>query len=112
MGRGCVKSPKQPNVVRRHGLGAVDESIAHYLAALETADRQEGELAEAKAGRLKDKIANDRLGHESRPPHLRNARRPEADAPTDRRGWKGDIRPSPTPCPFASARCYQRLPPR
>jgi hypothetical protein len=30
--------------------------------------------------------ANDRLWRESRPPHLRHARRPEADAPTDRRG--------------------------
>jgi transposase len=35
----------------------VEDSIGKYLAALETADRHEGELAEAKAGRLKDKIA-------------------------------------------------------
>jgi transposase len=35
----------------------VEDSIAKYLSALETADRQEGELAEAKAGRLTDKIA-------------------------------------------------------
>jgi transposase len=35
----------------------VEASIARYLSALETADRQEGELAEAKAGRLKEKIA-------------------------------------------------------
>jgi len=35
----------------------VEASIAKYLSALETADRQEGELAEAKVGRLKDKIA-------------------------------------------------------
>src|ERR1700758_3111029 len=35
----------------------VEASIARYLKALETADRQEGELAEAKAGRLKEKIA-------------------------------------------------------
>ena len=35
----------------------VEESIARYLAALETADRQEGELVEAKAERLKQKIA-------------------------------------------------------
>jgi len=35
----------------------VDASIARYLAMLETADRQEGELAEAKSGRLKEKIA-------------------------------------------------------
>jgi transposase len=36
----------------------VEASIERYLAALETADRQEGELAEAKAVRLKDKIAS------------------------------------------------------
>jgi transposase len=35
----------------------VEASIARYLSALETADRQEGEPAEAKAGRLKEKIA-------------------------------------------------------
>jgi transposase len=38
-------------------MAQVEESIARYLSALETADRQEGELAEAKAGRLKEKIA-------------------------------------------------------
>ena len=36
----------------------VEASIARYLSALETADRQEGELAEAKSARLKDKIAS------------------------------------------------------
>ncbi|QRM28500.1 IS1182 family transposase [Microvirga sp. VF16] len=35
----------------------VEASIAHYLSALDTADRQERELAQEKAGRLKDKIA-------------------------------------------------------
>ena len=35
----------------------VEASIARYLAALDTADRQEGEVAEAKSVRLKDKIA-------------------------------------------------------
>ncbi len=35
----------------------VEASIARYLSALETADRQEGELAQAKAGRLQEKIA-------------------------------------------------------
>src|SRR5271156_619191 len=34
----------------------VEASIERYLSALETADRQEGELAEAKSTRLKDKI--------------------------------------------------------
>jgi transposase len=35
----------------------VEASIERYMAALETADRQEGELAQAKSVRLKDKIA-------------------------------------------------------
>ena len=35
----------------------VEVSIERYVAALETADRQEGELAPAKSVRLKDKIA-------------------------------------------------------
>ena len=35
----------------------VEASIAHYLSALDTADRQESELAEEKAGRIRDKIA-------------------------------------------------------
>src|SRR5271163_2332893 len=35
----------------------VEASIARYLSALDTADRQEGEVAEAKSGRLKDKLA-------------------------------------------------------
>jgi transposase len=38
-------------------MDQVEASIAHYMAALETADRQEGELAQARSGRLKDKIA-------------------------------------------------------
>jgi transposase len=41
----------------RARMEQVETSIERYLAALETADRQEGELAEAKAGRLKQKIA-------------------------------------------------------
>ncbi len=36
----------------------VEASIERYLSALETADRQEGELAGAKSARLKDKIAS------------------------------------------------------
>jgi transposase len=36
----------------------VEASIERYLSALETADRQEGQLAEAKSARLKDKIAS------------------------------------------------------
>lgn len=35
----------------------VEVAIAGYLQDLDTADRQEGEAAEARAGRLKDKIA-------------------------------------------------------
>ncbi len=38
----------------------VEASIERYLSALETADRQEGELAETKSARLKDKIASAR----------------------------------------------------
>src|SRR5271169_1863850 len=36
----------------------VDASIARYLAALDRADREEGDVAEAKSGRLKEKIAS------------------------------------------------------
>jgi transposase len=36
----------------------VEASIERYMSALETADRHEGELAEAKSVRLKDKIAS------------------------------------------------------
>jgi hypothetical protein len=35
----------------------VDASIARYLAALNRADREESDVAEAKSGRLKEKIA-------------------------------------------------------
>jgi hypothetical protein len=35
----------------------VEDSIERYIAALETADRQDGELAPANSVRLKDKIA-------------------------------------------------------
>src|SRR5882762_6012907 len=35
----------------------VEASIARYLSAQDTADRQEGEVAEAKSARLKDKLA-------------------------------------------------------
>jgi transposase len=38
-------------------MDQVEASIARYMAALETADRQEGGLAQAKSVRLKDKIA-------------------------------------------------------
>jgi hypothetical protein len=35
----------------------VEASIERYMASLETADRQDGELAQAKSGRLREKIA-------------------------------------------------------
>ena len=38
-------------------IDQVEASIARYMAAMETADRQEGELAQARSGRLKEKIA-------------------------------------------------------
>src|SRR5437763_5227608 len=36
----------------------VNASIARYLRALDQADREESDIAEAKSGRLKEKIAN------------------------------------------------------
>jgi hypothetical protein len=38
-------------------LEQVEASIAHYLSALDKADRQESALAQEKSGRIKDKIA-------------------------------------------------------
>jgi transposase len=38
-------------------IAQVEASITHYLSALDTADRQESELAREKAGRIRDKIA-------------------------------------------------------
>jgi transposase len=38
-------------------MDQVEASIERYMSALETADRQEGEVAQAKSSRLKDKIA-------------------------------------------------------
>jgi transposase len=46
----------------------VEASIERYLSALETADRQEGELAEAKSARLKDKIGALRERRAARTP--------------------------------------------
>src|ERR671913_630345 len=54
------------NVVRRR-MEQVEASVASYLAALETADRQEEETARVRTGRLKDRLA--RL--EQRMQHLR-----------------------------------------
>src|SRR3984885_10569191 len=42
----------------RKRMAQVDASIERYLSALETADRQEGDVAQAKSVRLKDKIAS------------------------------------------------------
>src|ERR1700720_1984573 len=42
----------------RKRMEQVDASIERYMAALETADRQEGEPAQAKSVRLRDKIAS------------------------------------------------------
>ena len=41
----------------RARMTQIEESINRYLAAMDTADRTQSEFAEAKAGRLKDKIA-------------------------------------------------------
>ena len=48
------RSVSRGSIERR--LEQVEASIERYLSALETADRQEGELAEDKSARLKDKI--------------------------------------------------------
>ena len=45
------------NAKVKRRLEQIEESIARYLSQLDTADRYEGAVAEAKAGRLKDKIA-------------------------------------------------------
>jgi BMFP domain-containing protein YqiC len=44
------------NKIQRR-IEQIEASIDRYLSALDTADRQEGEVAQAKAVRLKDKIA-------------------------------------------------------
>ncbi len=56
-----------PNVVRRR-MEQVEASVARYLAALETADRQDEATARARTERLKDRLA--RL--EQRMAHLRD----------------------------------------
>jgi hypothetical protein len=38
-------------------LQQIDESIARYLSALETADRTQSDVAEAKTSRISDKIS-------------------------------------------------------
>jgi transposase len=45
-----------PNQIQRR-IEQIEASIDRYLSALDVTDRQEGEVAEAKAVRLKDKIA-------------------------------------------------------
>jgi transposase len=49
------RSFSRASIERR--IEQVEASIERYLSALETADRQESELAEARSARLKDKIA-------------------------------------------------------
>src|SRR5467141_2610941 len=55
----------------------VDASIVRYLAALDRADREEGDVAEAKSGRLKEKIAGLRRQMQA----LRAMERTVQDAP-------------------------------
>jgi transposase len=45
-----------PNIIRRR-MAQAEASVARYLAALETADRQDEETARARTGRLKDRLA-------------------------------------------------------
>jgi transposase len=49
------KSSTKAKIKKR--IEKVEASIEHYLAAMDTADRHEGEVAEAKSARLKDKVA-------------------------------------------------------
>jgi len=58
-------------------LERVDASIIRYLAALDRADREEGDVAEAKTTRLKDKIAGLRRQMQA----LREMQRKVQDAP-------------------------------
>ena len=46
-----------PGAVRRR-IEQAEASIARYLQALDTADRQEGETAELRGGRIKDRLAS------------------------------------------------------
>ena len=73
-------------------MAQVEASIEHYMAALETADRQDGEIAETKAVRLKEKIAalreqmkdgDQRQGHGRG--RLQRPGRGGRQAPSDRR---------------------------
>ena len=73
------RSFSRGSVQRR--MEQVEASIERYLSALETADRQEGEVAEAKSARLKDKIASAR---ESRCAGTRPWKPPCAPRPTNR----------------------------
>jgi len=61
-GRSACRDPqavssgeRSPNVIGR--MEQVDASIARYLRALDRADREESDVAEAKSVRLKEKIA-------------------------------------------------------
>ncbi len=58
-------------------LEQVDASIVRYLAALDRADREEGDVAEAKTTRIKDKIAGLRRQMQA----LREMQRKVQDAP-------------------------------
>jgi transposase len=46
-----------PNKIQRR-MEQIEASIGRYMAAMDAADRQEGEVAQAKSARLKDKIAS------------------------------------------------------
>jgi len=58
----------------------VDASIVRYLAALDRADREESDVAEAKTTRLKDKIAGLRRQMQA----LKAMEQTVQDAPTSR----------------------------
>src|SRR4030081_2522521 len=84
----------------------VESSIARYLSALDTADRQEGEVAEAKSARLKDKLA--RLKQKMQ--HLREMEIANRRAPV--RHHQGLDGLDPLLDPHLEAGQYRNEPPR
>ena len=74
----------------------VDASIARYLRALDRADREESDIAEAKSIRLKEKIAGLRRQMRA----LKVMEQTVQDAPDQQVGcqtpWARDHRPSNT----------------
>ena len=88
-----------PGAVRRR-IEQAEASIARYLQALDTADRQEGETAELRGGRIKKRLASLRR-------QVRELQAVEADLATapDGRYPSPTRTPAPWP-PTARARAW------